>query len=229
MSVSIIDTIKTIDGCLKKNPIFNYMVLKKYVFFDKDGAPYFAVLKKLPYKEYDDYDLDPTDKGFQIFVYPFSNVKKAIKKNFIASAIICINEEGTEMISKDQVYLSRIWLEDQNYKQKGIGSNLLKIIDLFALNNNKKVVCGYFAPFGFMSGNTRQVKQFYNKSNYKILTSRKSARYSFSYDLIKKLLGAKTTKLAAINFPTKKFDFTVIVPKNKIFASSYKGEEQDKN
>ncbi|MGI5842249.1 MAG: hypothetical protein ACOX6H_03040 [Christensenellales bacterium] len=229
MSVSIINTIKTIDEYLKQNIPFSFRVLKKYVFFDKDGAPYLALLKKLPVSKYDDYDLDFADQGYQIFVYPFSHVKNGLRKKFVASAIICVSANEARIIGQEIIYLSRIWIADQDYKQKGIGSNLLKIIDLFAVNEKKDFVCGYFAPFGFMSGNLKQVKKFYNKSFYKVLNDKESARKPFSYDLVKEVLGAKSTKLVTINFPTKKFDFTVIVPKEQIFSSSYRGMTEDKN
>lgn len=196
---------------------------KFFVFFDRFENPYMAALTELTITDTrDKAGISCDDDAFSINVFN-------MEKKLIAKAIFAISDSmyGRRSYDRITVYLARIEIFDKADTQKGIARNMLKMIELFAMNHKKKEICAYMVPFSFAKGDTDGVGKFYEKMGF----SSKStlAPDNDLYSIYKYLQPQQNVKLklSVMDYPATNRNYTILFPARRIVSSHYKGMENE--
>lgn len=196
---------------------------KFFVFFDRFENPYVAALTELSVTDArNKAGILCSDDAFSITVF---NMEKKI----ISKAIFAISDStyGHRSYDRITIYLARIEIFDKADTQKGIAKNMLKIIELFAINNKKKEICAYMVPFSFAKGDIDGVGKFYQKMGF----SSKSTLEPDNdlYNIYKYLQPQQNVqlKLSVMDYPAKNRNYTILFPARRIVFSHYEGMENE--
>ena len=229
--MKISNLMKFVDKHILNHSALNEEGAKYFIFFDKKNVPYITVLKDIDNAVIKfQYGVLSNDDCHMLWVYEAKELGNSNLKLVATSVFTTTTQEKRYSdYGKQSVYLSRIELKDEAYAQRGIAKNMLKIIELFAINQNKKEICAFVVPYGFACGKLKEVHQFYKKTGFdKVSVLNPNEKYYDIYKYLKDNNNAKL-KLTAMNYPTKTKDYTVIYPEKRIFSSHYKGVEKELN
>lgn len=198
-----------------------------YIVMDKKFNWYLGIVNKINTK-YDllyDHYTDPNREYYKFRLYDIlKNTNIQNKETFIARLDFSLNEEISAL--PNDIKLEYIYV-NKEYTKISLGSNLIKILELIALNLNIFEIQGNFSPFGYAKKNG--VAKFYEENGFEIRKETKHlAGKIFEKKIIEKKLSTsviESLKQKIMNFPTQNKIFTVLLSDKILVESNYNNKE----
>lgn len=218
--MSIMETAMWADYVIKNSPEVNKKTVNHWLFFDDNNKPYIAFVKK------DGKKRDVFSAFYEIFVYPLKDNKKTILENEkVAELEMYYSKYGNP---NKEVTLKNIEIYDKQYlnvnnSRKGIGSNLITILETIVNNVDMEHIEGMFVPHGIAREKENMVKKFYKKNGYNVVPSKYGEDHVEEIHKTLNIEDVYYNKLKVINYPQLNNNITCIIPVGKIMAGDYLG------
>ncbi len=202
-----------------RDPNYSY-----WIIYDKEHTPYWVTVSAI------DSEVLKAEKNivasYQIHVNKFNmkSTKLNSRKNLVAQCKFVLKQApNTNYVG---AVLKLIYVNNEQYSHKNLGSEMFKMM-LYLLSNTKaSFLTGKVVDFSYSL--EPELIAFYTKDPFtKVRESRTST--TLARPLSKK--GTEQIindyKLRTMNCHTKNLTYTVVFPKDRIMASSFKGKTKN--
>ena len=221
-NLSILDQIETLHYLVSLENDKN--ILEEFVIFDANNNLYYGALKEDKTKsEKVYYGASGIDSLYKTYFYSMKNIIEKNKNQAVAELFFVIKNNKSKSLSRTKkMNVKIVHTIDQKMSGKGIGHQLLGLVDYIAMKNDIDKI------------NLRAHAFHYAKNEDRLLKFYESAGY-LPYE--KTDLGTKTEKemltsevdnikTKIINFPILSKNYTVLLPQKMIVHSAYKDKEK---
>lgn len=237
--MELLTSIENLNNLLKRHPEIVKDSLYTHAFFDADDNLYVATLKNITdshRKARWGFTKDDRPKELCVYSYHLLNQKIMPDENVdvyanerIAYMIYHVDvEQSKDKTELESVMNVQILNTKENFSRKGIASNMLKLLEYYAIVEGVKhleIEC--ISPFSYAADKWNSVKDFYaTKNNYVVQESQtiknliygvKQMNSSFKNDIKDKI----------INIPVDNNNYIVLLPKKMLASTGFKGREPE--
>lgn len=218
-----------IETHIKKNrdPYFKSMIKKSlgsFILFDNTNQSYFGNLRPLSLVERNDLSYKNNHRIYFTIEFFINNDTLGVvsDREYISRMHFSHAKGNPRKITLELIHTEKV------YKGKGIGGNMLKLLHLFCINANIDLVIGKIIPFDHKTTNIEQVKSFYDKEHFSVLTKKVNSYEAASGDKLKLALTQslkQQTKHRIITIPASSRNYITLFNPSQIFSSSVQGNQ----
>ena len=202
---SIMDIVKHINFLLDKNPAFNENVEKLFLIFDESNNAYLVT-----------FGISGRFLSTQgLKVYEVSKKTRELNaRKYIGYLKFGFNK------ATNNVYLELINVTKKRNSNKGIGTEMLAVLQMLGHNMGAKTYTGSFGNFSYLDKKPQSLMNFYLKNNF--IFPEEYSGSSFEKSISTKELD--DFKRQTITYPLSNMNITVLMPESKIKFSGYNDE-----